>query len=208
MRCAPPMSPACRPTLKLVGEVAAGRPFDGEVARGRGRAHLHRRRRAARRRHHRDPGEHQARRRSRHRQSPSAAGRHIRRAGLDFKEGQVLLPRGQRLTDRDVMLAAAMSHPTLPVHRRPKVAVLAHRRRTEAAGQRARAGRDRLFQRLCADGAGAQRRRRRDRSRHRAGQGRGDGRRRSARRATQRRRRAGDDRRRLGRRLRSGAARA
>jgi molybdopterin molybdotransferase len=53
------------------------------------------------------------------------SGRHIRRAGLDFKEGQVLLPRGRRLTDRDVMLAAAMSHPAVPVHRRPKVAVFA-----------------------------------------------------------------------------------
>ena len=52
-------------------------------------------------------------------------GRHIRRAGLDFKEGQVLLPRGRRLTDRDVMLAAAMSHPAVPVHRRPKVAIFA-----------------------------------------------------------------------------------
>jgi molybdopterin molybdotransferase len=52
-------------------------------------------------------------------------GRHIRRAGLDFKEGQVLLPRGRRLTDRDVMLAAGMSHPTLPLHRRPKVAIFA-----------------------------------------------------------------------------------
>jgi molybdopterin molybdotransferase len=54
----------------------------------------------------------------------SPAGRHIRRAGLDFSMGQVLLPRGRRLTDRDLMLAAAMSHPSLPVHRRPKVAVL------------------------------------------------------------------------------------
>jgi molybdopterin molybdotransferase len=51
-------------------------------------------------------------------------GRHIRRAGLDFKEGAVLLARGRRLTDRDLMLAAAMNHPTVPVHRRPKVAVL------------------------------------------------------------------------------------
>jgi molybdopterin molybdotransferase len=56
--------------------------------------------------------------------APSPAGRHIRRAGLDFNAGQVLLPRGRRLTDRDVMLAAAMSHPAVPVHRRPKVAVL------------------------------------------------------------------------------------
>jgi len=56
--------------------------------------------------------------------TPEKPGRHIRRAGLDFKQGQVLLPRGKRLTDRDVMLAAAMSHPAVPVHRRPKVAVL------------------------------------------------------------------------------------
>ena len=51
-------------------------------------------------------------------------GRHIRRAGLDFRQGDMLLPRGHRLTDRDVMLAAAMSHPRLPVHRRPRIAVL------------------------------------------------------------------------------------
>lgn len=55
----------------------------------------------------------------------SPKGRHIRRAGLDFSAGQVLLPKGHRLTDRDLMLAAAMSHPTLPVHRRPKLAVFA-----------------------------------------------------------------------------------
>jgi molybdopterin molybdotransferase len=55
---------------------------------------------------------------------PSPPGRHIRRTGLDFRQGEVLLPRGHRLTDRDVMLAAAMSHPELPVHRRPRVAVL------------------------------------------------------------------------------------
>ena len=49
---------------------------------------------------------------------------------------QVLLPRGRRLTDRDVALAAAMNHPTVPVHRRPKVAVLGDRRRAGAARQR------------------------------------------------------------------------
>ncbi len=92
---------------------------------------------------------------------PEKPGRHIRRAGLDFKQGQVLLPRGRRLTDRDVMLAAAMSHPAVPVHRRPKVAVFATGDELKPPGQRARPRRDRLFQRLCADGAGAQRRRRR-----------------------------------------------
>ncbi len=46
------------------------------------------------------------------------------RKGIDFTQGQVLLARGRRLTDRDLMLAAAMNHPALSVYRRPKVAVL------------------------------------------------------------------------------------
>jgi molybdopterin molybdotransferase len=55
----------------------------------------------------------------------SRTGRHVRRAGLDFREGDVLLRQGRVLSDRDLALAAAMNHPTLPVHRRPKVALLA-----------------------------------------------------------------------------------
>ena len=51
-------------------------------------------------------------------------GRHIRAAGVDFREGDVLLTRGRRLTDRDLSLAAGMNYPELAVHRRPKVAVL------------------------------------------------------------------------------------
>lgn len=112
-------------TLRIVGEVAAGRPFAGQVATGE----------AARiftggvvppgadtiviQENTQRDGERVVVKQS------EKPGRHIRRAGLDFKEGQVLLPRGKRLTDRDVMLAAAMSHPALPVHRRPKVAVFA-----------------------------------------------------------------------------------
>src|SRR5262245_10530439 len=57
--------------------------------------------------------------------TPTTKGRHIRRAGLDFAQGAVLLPKGRRLSDRDLALAAAMNHPTLPVHARPKIAVLA-----------------------------------------------------------------------------------
>jgi molybdopterin molybdotransferase len=53
------------------------------------------------------------------------AGRHIRPAGVDFREGDVLLASGARLTDRDLSLAAGMNYPELPVRRRPKVAVLA-----------------------------------------------------------------------------------
>jgi molybdopterin molybdotransferase len=112
-------------TLRLIGEIAAGHPFGGTVAAGEAariftggvmpfgadtvviQEHTHR------------DGDRVVVER------PSAAGRHIRRAGLDFHEGQVLLPRGRQLNDRDVMLAAAMNHPTLPVHARPKVAVFA-----------------------------------------------------------------------------------
>jgi molybdopterin molybdotransferase len=53
------------------------------------------------------------------------AGRHIRPAGVDFNEGDVLLRAGRRLTDRDLSLAAGMNYPQLPVRQRPKVAVLA-----------------------------------------------------------------------------------
>jgi molybdopterin molybdotransferase len=52
-------------------------------------------------------------------------GRHIRPAGIDFRKGDVLLGKGDRLTDRDLALAAGMNYPELPVRRRPKVAVLA-----------------------------------------------------------------------------------
>jgi molybdopterin molybdotransferase len=55
----------------------------------------------------------------------AVAGRHIRRAGVDFHEGDVLLIAGSRLSDRHLSLAAGMNHPSLPVHRRPRVALLA-----------------------------------------------------------------------------------
>lgn len=53
------------------------------------------------------------------------AGRHIRPAGVDFHKGDVLLMAGSRLTDRDLSLAASMNYPELPVRRRPRVALLA-----------------------------------------------------------------------------------
>jgi molybdopterin molybdotransferase len=53
------------------------------------------------------------------------AGRWIRRRGLDFTEGEVLLPAGRRLTARDIGLAAAANHPWLAVHRRPRIGILA-----------------------------------------------------------------------------------
>ncbi|HWZ39401.1 MAG TPA: gephyrin-like molybdotransferase Glp [Bradyrhizobium sp.] len=55
----------------------------------------------------------------------AVTGRHIRPAGVDFREGDVLLSGGSRLTERDLSLAASMNYPELPVRRRPKVALLA-----------------------------------------------------------------------------------
>nr|WP_218626113.1 gephyrin-like molybdotransferase Glp [Bradyrhizobium sp. dw_78] len=55
----------------------------------------------------------------------AAPGRHIRPAGVDFNTGDMLLQGGSRLTDRDLSLAAGMNYPELAVYRRPKVAVLA-----------------------------------------------------------------------------------
>jgi molybdopterin molybdotransferase len=52
-------------------------------------------------------------------------GKHIRRAGLDFKRGDILLKAGRRLRARDVALAAAMNCATLSCARRPRIAILA-----------------------------------------------------------------------------------
>jgi len=111
--------------LRLVGEVAAGHPFQGAVGAGEaariftggvlppGADTIVIQENAAR------EGDNVVIAAS------SGKGKHVRLEGLDFQCGAVLLARGHRLTDRDLALAAAMNHPTLPVHRRPKVAVLA-----------------------------------------------------------------------------------
>ncbi len=111
-------------TLTVIGEVAAGHPFDGSVGPGQ----------AARiftggvmpdgadtvvvqELTTRDGDTVTT-------QKPAARGRNVRAAGIDFTQGDILLRAGRRLTDRDLMLAAAMNHPNLSVHRRPKIAVL------------------------------------------------------------------------------------
>ncbi|HEX5212225.1 MAG TPA: gephyrin-like molybdotransferase Glp [Pseudolabrys sp.] len=110
--------------LKLIGEVAAGHPFDGEVKAGEaariftggvmpeGADTVVIQEIAER------AGDMVTV------QKPTAKGRNVRPRGIDFTQGEPLLPKGRRLTDRDLMLAAAMNYPTLNVHRRPKVAVL------------------------------------------------------------------------------------
>ena len=111
-------------TLKVIGEVAAGHPFAGQIGPGE----------AARiftggvlpqgadtvviQEHTASAGD------SVTIQKSTAKGRNVRGQGIDFERGQMLLRKGRQLADRDLMLAAAMNHPTLSVHRRPKVAVL------------------------------------------------------------------------------------
>jgi molybdopterin molybdotransferase len=51
-------------------------------------------------------------------------GRFIRPAGLDFRQGDVGLKAGKRLSPRDIGLAAAMNVPVLAVRRRPRIAIL------------------------------------------------------------------------------------
>lgn len=56
---------------------------------------------------------------------PSSTGRHIRRRGLDFSEGDILLKAGRLLDPAALSLAAAGNHPSLPVWRKPLVAIVA-----------------------------------------------------------------------------------
>jgi molybdopterin molybdotransferase len=58
-------------------------------------------------------------------QKTAGPGRNIRPRGLDFTAGATLLTKGRQLTVRDVGLAGAMNYPTVPVHRRTRMAVLA-----------------------------------------------------------------------------------
>ena len=58
-------------------------------------------------------------------EKPAAKGRNVRPQGLDFRTGDALFDKGHRLRARDLALAAGMNHPLLPVHRRPKIALFA-----------------------------------------------------------------------------------
>ncbi len=53
------------------------------------------------------------------------AGRHVRRAGIDFRAGDALLRAGDRIDAHRLALIAAMNHASLAVARRPRVAILA-----------------------------------------------------------------------------------
>jgi molybdopterin molybdotransferase len=56
---------------------------------------------------------------------PCKTGRNIRPPGYDFRQGDILLPAGRRMSVREIAVAAAMNHPNVPVRRKPKVAIIA-----------------------------------------------------------------------------------
>lgn len=58
-------------------------------------------------------------------EGPGAAGRHIRRRGLDFDEGVTLIDAGDRLTPARLALAAAGGAGMVSVNRRVRVALVA-----------------------------------------------------------------------------------
>jgi len=111
--------------LTVVGESAAGRPFDGRLGPGEAAriftgAPLP------------EGADAVAMQETARREgatvildAPVALGDHVRAPGGDFAAGEIVLRAGRRLSARDVALAAAADHPTLVVHRRPRVAILA-----------------------------------------------------------------------------------
>jgi molybdopterin molybdotransferase len=111
-------------TLDVIGEVAAGHPFAGRIGQGQaariftggvvpGGADTVVIQELTRRDGDKVTVE-----------KTAVKGRNVRLAGIDFRQGAVLLAKGRALTDRDLMLAAAMNHPRLRAHRRPVIAVL------------------------------------------------------------------------------------
>jgi molybdopterin molybdotransferase len=70
----------------------------------------------------------------------SEPGRHIRRAGLDFVKGDVLVRSGKRLTARDVALIAAGDIPQVEVRRKPRVLLAATGDELSLPGEDRKAG--------------------------------------------------------------------
>jgi molybdopterin molybdotransferase len=56
---------------------------------------------------------------------PTAQGRNIRRLGLDFSKGDILLEKGRLLDPAALSLAASANHPEVRVVKRPLVAIIA-----------------------------------------------------------------------------------
>jgi molybdopterin molybdotransferase len=111
-------------SLRLIGEAAAGRPFDGTLKQGEtvriftgsvlppGADQV-------------VPQENVVRDGEQITIGAPPKSRFVRRQGLDFRAGQVMLETGRRLHARDIGLLAAMDYARVAVARRPRVAILA-----------------------------------------------------------------------------------
>jgi molybdopterin molybdotransferase len=110
--------------LRLIGESAAGRPFQGNMKAGEtvriftgavmppGGDQV-------------VPQENVARDGDDITINTLPKGKFVRRQGFDFKAGQVMLEAGRRLNARDIGLAAAMDHAKLMATKKPRVAIIA-----------------------------------------------------------------------------------
>ncbi|MFD1788916.1 gephyrin-like molybdotransferase Glp [Sphingomonas floccifaciens] len=73
-------------------------------------------------------------------EGPAHPGRNVRRRGLDFADGDVLIPAGAAITPARLAVAAIGGHATLPVHARVRVAIAATGDELVPAGQSLDAG--------------------------------------------------------------------
>jgi len=111
-------------TLKLIGEAGAGRPFTGKLAQGEtvriftGAALPDGADAIVIQEDVTTNGQ------SITFDQPAARADNVRAKGQDFLKGRPLLEPAKRLTARDILLAAAAGHGTLPVIRKPIVALL------------------------------------------------------------------------------------
>jgi molybdopterin molybdotransferase len=111
-------------TLKLVGASAAGRPYAGSVAPGQ-TARIFTGALLPEGADTVIPQEDAKTEGGQIALPASKPGQFVRKKGLDFAEGQVLLAAGRRISARDLALAAAMDHAKIPVAARPHVAIIA-----------------------------------------------------------------------------------
>jgi len=112
--------------LHVIGEAPAGRPFDGEIGKGQavriftggvvpdGADHVLIQENAER-------GEN-----SITVTEASGEARHIRKAGIDFHQGDILIKKGTRLEPGHLALAAAGNHAKLDIFQKPRIGLIAN----------------------------------------------------------------------------------
>ena len=113
-------------TLEIIGEAPAGSPFEGKVGQGQavriytGGVMP-------------DGADHVVIQEDTTRQGNQVIvnesferSAHIRRAGIDFKTGDVLISKGVRLAPEHVALAASGNHAEIVVYERPKIAFISN----------------------------------------------------------------------------------